>query len=287
MFKRQTTGSVVCASCGQLVGVSDETCYNCGRRNPGLWGYAPALRNLGNDMGFVTFVTGLCVIVYVLSLVMSGGSMSGGGSLFNFLSPSAQSLFVFGASGAVPVFGYGRWWTVLSASWLHGGLLHIFFNMYWIRLLAPQVGELYGAGRMVIIYTVAGVFGFAASSLAGAYLRFMPRILSGADITVGASAAIFGLLGAMVYYGRRSGSSAVGGQALNLAVIMGVFGLIMPGIDNYAHGGGFLGGFLTARLLDPLKRERVDHLLIAVICLGLSLLSVIGSVVTGLPMFLR
>jgi rhomboid protease GluP len=134
---------------------------------------------------------------------------------------------------------------------------------------------------------VAGVFGFAASSLAGAYLRFMPRILSGADITVGASAAIFGLLGAMVYYGRRSGSSAVGGQALNLAVIMGVFGLIMPGIDNYAHGGGFLGGFLTARLLDPLKRERVDHLLIAVICLGLSLLSVIGSVVTGLPMFLR
>jgi hypothetical protein len=49
MFKRQTTGSVVCASCGYLVGVRDETCYHCGRRNPGLWGFAPALRSLGND----------------------------------------------------------------------------------------------------------------------------------------------------------------------------------------------------------------------------------------------
>jgi len=53
MFGRQTTGSVVCTSCGRLVGVNDETCYNCGRRNPGLWGFGPLLRRLGNDLGFV------------------------------------------------------------------------------------------------------------------------------------------------------------------------------------------------------------------------------------------
>ena len=51
MFKRQKTGSVVCASCGSLVGVNDEQCYNCGRRNPGLWGYGPLLRRLGTDFG--------------------------------------------------------------------------------------------------------------------------------------------------------------------------------------------------------------------------------------------
>jgi hypothetical protein len=54
MFKRQRTGSVVCASCGSLVGVNDEQCYTCGRRNPGLWGFGPALRRLGADYGFVS-----------------------------------------------------------------------------------------------------------------------------------------------------------------------------------------------------------------------------------------
>ena len=205
MFKRQTTGSVVCASCGYLVGVNDATCYNCGRRNPGLWGFAPALRSLGKDLGFVPFVTGTCIALYALGLLASGGQVMRGG-LFSFLSPSALALFLFGASGQTPVFDYGRWWTVLSASWLHAGLLHILFNVLWIRNLGPVVGELYGAGRMVIIYTVAGVTGFAMSSLAGETMGWLPiRALQGAQITVGASAPIFGLLGALVYYGRSTG----------------------------------------------------------------------------------
>jgi len=281
MFKRQTTGSVVCTSCGQLVGVNDATCYNCGRRNPGLWGFAPALRSLGHDMGFVPFVTGLCVVVYVLMLIMSRGEIQSSG-LMNLLAPSTYASLLFGASGSFPVFQLDRWWTVLSASWLHGNLLHIFFNMYWIRMLAPPVGDLYGPGRMVIIYTAAGIAGFVLSSLAGQYLPSLPGFLRGAQLTVGASAPIFGLLGALVYYGRRTGSSAVGGQALQLAIIVGIFGLIMPGIDNYAHAGGFGGGYLMARLLDPLKPERVDHLLIAVICLAVSVLSIVLSVVHGL-----
>jgi hypothetical protein len=56
----------------------------------------------------------------------------------------------------------------------------------------------------------------------------------------------------------------------------------MPGIDNYAHGGGFAGGWLAARLLDPLKPERIDHLILGLVCLGASLLAVLVSVVTGL-----
>ncbi len=69
MFKRQTTGSVVCVSCGYLVGVNDDVCYHCGRRNPGLWGFAPAIRRLGHDVGFVPFVTGFCIVMYGLSLL--------------------------------------------------------------------------------------------------------------------------------------------------------------------------------------------------------------------------
>jgi rhomboid protease GluP len=279
MFKRQTTGSVVCVSCGYLVGVNDDTCYNCGRRNPGLWGFAPALRTLGHDLGFVPLVTGLCVIVYVASLLTTGGLASGGG-LLGLLAPSSYSLLIFGASGVVPVFSYHRWWTVLSACWLHANLLHIAFNLLWIRQLAPAVGELYGAGRMVVIYVIAGVLGFVLSSVAGATLAFLPiPFLQPAAITVGASGAIMGLMGSLVYYGRRTGSSAVGSTAWSWAIPVFIFGLIMPGIDNYAHIGGFAGGYLAGMLLDPLKPERINHILWAVICLVLSVLSVIVSVI--------
>lgn len=285
MFGRKTSGSVVCVSCGNLVGVRDETCYMCGRRNPGLWGYAPVLRRLGHDMGFVPLVVTVSIGLYVATLIASGEAMRMGG-LRTFLAPSTLSLFLFGASGAVPVFDYGRWWTVLSAGWLHGGVLHILFNMLWVRQLGPACADLYGAGRMVLIYVVSSVIGFVASSLAGELLVWMPiGFLRGAGFTVGASAGIFGLLGALVYYGRRSGSSMTRREALHYAVVMGVFGLIMPGVDNWAHAGGFAGGYLVGRLLDPLKPERIDHILMAVALLAASFLAVAASIVTGLTLF--
>jgi len=284
MFKRQTEGAVVCTSCGTLVGVRDPVCLNCGRRNPGLWGYAPVLRRLGQDLGFVSFITTACGVLYVLTLLMSGDRIRMGG-LFSMLSPDMVSLYLFGASGAVPVFGYGRWWTVLSAGWLHGGLLHVVFNMMWVRQLAPPTVDIYGPGRTVILYTIAGVCGFIASSCAGILLAWMPLpMLRGAQFTVGASAAIFGLLGALVYYGRRTGSNVVHSQAVYYAVTLFVFGLIMRGVDNYAHAGGFIGGFIASRLLDPLKPERINHLFFALVCLAVSILSIIVSVIHGLAM---
>jgi rhomboid protease GluP len=271
----------VCVSCGYLVGVSDDKCYHCGRRNPGLWGFAPALRRLGHDLGFVPFVIGACGVLYVLTWILSGASL--GGSLFDLLPVGQNTLVLFGASGYLPIFALGRWWTVLSAGWLHANLLHIGFNMMWIRQLAPAVGDLYGPGRMVIIYTVAGVTGFALTSLVGPILGFLP-FLHGAPITVGASAPIFGLLGALVHYGRRSGSSAVGSQAVYYAVVLFVFGFVVPGVDNYAHAGGFLGGYLASRLLDPLKAERIDHMAVALGCLVLTMLSIVVSVLHGLSL---
>ncbi len=282
-LKRKTEGSVLCASCGVLVGVQDETCDNCGRRNPGLWGYGPALRNLGQDFGFVPLMTGAVIILFVLSLLLSRGEMQ-----MMSLSPSGRMLFLLGASGAMPVFDLGRWWTLLTAGWLHGNLLHIFFNVMWIRQLAPAIGEIYGASRMIIIYTFASITGFALSSLAGEFLSWMPiYFLRGAQMTVGASAAIFGLLGAAVHYGRRSGSTHASRVGLQYAVLLGIFGLIFPGVDNYAHAGGFVGGYLTARVLDPLKPERVDHMVIAAVCLFATLLAIVASVATALPLLLQ
>jgi len=283
MFRRQRTGSVVCASCGSLVGVNDDRCYSCGRRNPGLWGFSPMLRQFGNDLGFMNLVVYGCSVLYALMIVMTmlvGGDVMGGGNLFGILSPDTGIAVAFGASGAEPVFRLGMWWTVLSAGWLHGSILHILFNMLWVRQLGPATADIYGAGRMVIIYTVAGVVGFMLSSLAGRFLYWMPiPFLRGAGVTLGASAPIFGLLGALVYYGRRGGSSMVGAQAMQYAVVLFVFGLIMNGVDNYAHAGGFLGGYLAGMWLDPLKRERMDHLIAAVVCLVLTALAILASLV--------
>ena len=283
MFKRQTSGSVLCTSCGVLVGVGDDTCYNCGRRNPGLWGFAPALRSLGGDLGFGPFVIGTCIVVYALTLIWSSGSV--GMSGVSMLSPSPRALFLFGESGAVPVFAAGRWWTVLSASWLHGGALHIFMNMMAVRQLAPGVAELFGPGRTVVIYTAGSIVGFGLSSFAGAFIPPL-LILRGGQFTVGASASIAGLIGALLAYGHRSGSGMARSYASSYILMLVLVGFFFPGVDNYAHAGGFGGGYLAARLLDPLKPERIDHMVMAVVCLGLSLLSIVVSVVHGVQ-FLR
>jgi rhomboid protease GluP len=261
-----------------LVGVNDATCYNCGRRNPGLWGFAPSLRALGADLGFLPFVIGTCIVLYVLTLLGSGGNI-GMGSLFGMLSPSPVSLFRFGASGALPVFGYGRWWTVLSAAWLHGGILHILFNMMALRQIGPATADLFGPGRMVIIYTAGAVAGFALSSFAGAFIPGF-LFLRGGQFTVGASASIAGLVGAILAYGHRSGSSMARSYATSVIIQLVVMGFLLPGIDNYAHGGGLAGGYLAARLLDPLKPERIDHIVIALVCLAASLLAIAASVLT-------
>jgi membrane associated rhomboid family serine protease len=284
MLNRRTTGSVVCPSCGSLVGVRDDKCYQCGRANPGLWGFGPALRHIGADFGFGPMVIGACITLWAITVLMSGSAMHMDG-ITSLLSPSTPILFLFGASGAVPVFRYGRWWTVLSAGWLHAGLLHIFMNMYWIRMMGPAIAELFGPARTVIIYTVAGVTGFALSSCAGAFLGGLPiPFLRGGSFTVGASAPLFGLIGALYHYGRTS-SSIIKQQAMSIVLQAAVFGLLVPGIDNYAHLGGFAGGYLTSAFLNPMKRERGDHMIIALVCLVATALSIIASIITGLPLF--
>jgi rhomboid protease GluP len=244
-------------------------------------------------MGFVPFVMGTCVFLYALTLIATiklGGDISGGNPL-NFMSPIDRVLYVFGASGGTPVFQGHQWWSVLSAGWLHGGLLHIVFNMFALRQIAPGTAELYGPGRMVIIYTAGSIAGFILSSVAAVYFPYIPLLGGGSlaagapyHITVGASASLAGLIGALLHYGRRGGSGMARAYASQYIFYMAIYGALLRAIDNYAHIGGFLGGYLAARVLDPLKPERIDHLVIALVCLALSILAVVVSFVAGMPL---
>jgi rhomboid protease GluP len=278
---RQTSGSVVCPSCGKLVGVHDAKCFHCGRPHPGMWGFAPLLRHLGQDFGFGSVVIGGSVLLYLAMLAVDPSGVKMGG-LLSMLAPSNGAMRLFGASGFVPVVVEGRWWTLLSAGWLHAGLLHILFNMLWVRQLAPPLAELYGPGRAVLIYTVSGVCGFTMSSFAPFLPRIFTAIMGVGAVTLGASAALFGILGALVHYSRRVGHSAMGQQVWVWAIALFAFGFVMRGIDNWAHLGGFAGGWVMSHWLDPLKPERGDHLIAGLLALALSAAAIVASVVTGL-----
>jgi rhomboid protease GluP len=156
--------------------------------------------------------------------------------------------------------------------------------MMALRQVAPAASEMYGASRMVIIYTIAGVTGFAASTVFGTMFAGLP-IVGGAGFTVGASASILGLLGALVFYGRRTGSTIIREQAKSWLIMLVIMGLFFRGIDNWAHLGGFAGGYGTAKFLDPLRPERLDHLVGALVCLALTVIAIAFSVVQGLALF--
>jgi membrane associated rhomboid family serine protease len=273
--------AVLCAGCGQLVGANDAECLNCGRRRPARRGLGAFVAGALTGDAFVTLVVWACSALYLSSLAVDwqGASKDAG---FDLLSPTTGAAVMFGASGGAPVFGAGRWWTVLSASWLHGGVLHIVFNMLWVRDLAPAVGRFFGPSRTVVIYVLSGVTGFVASSVAFLFLHGMPFI-GGGRVTLGASASVFGLMGALLVYGHRAGSEMLRSHVRMWALGGLVMGLIIPFVDNMAHLGGFAGGYLCARAFDPLRPERPWHGTAALLCLLASLAAVAYSVATALP----
>jgi rhomboid protease GluP len=282
MFGSRRTGSTLCPSCGSLVGVNDESCYTCGRRFPAMWGLASLLRGGRVEELFVPLVMWGCGALYLASLAIDPSGIEMGG-LLGLLSPSGPAVARLGASGSLPVFGLDRWWTVLSAGWLHGGVLHIVFNMMAVRNLGPLMVNLHGFARTVIIYTVAGAAGFLASTMAAAYFTFLPGFLQGGRLTLGASAAIFGMMGALLHYSRRGGSRHLG-ETVRGWILGGLaFGFFMPGIDNWAHLGGLAGGWLASAWLDPLKPERGDHMIGAAVCLLASVAAVVASIVVPIP----
>ena len=231
--------AILCPRCHKLVSADAETCPHCGQRKPGLWGATAAMRRLGLQLNFPHLITVFCGVLYLLALALDPSAIFQTQGLMQILSPSIQASFKLGVTGTVPIFSYELWWTPITAIYLHGGLLHIFFNMMWVRQLGPVVEDLFGPFRLFAIFTVAGITGFIASTLAGH------------ELTLGASGSIFGLLAAAIAYGRRAGAQLFTRQFLQWAGLLFVMGFVMPGVDNWAHGGGFIGGYAAAYGLQP------------------------------------
>jgi rhomboid protease GluP len=246
----------MCPNCRAFITTRDKVCPYCNervgaraveQRDPGaiLGGFIPHARFV--TMIILTINLGL----YLATVVFS----QRGGEDGSFLNVNGQTLYDFGAKLREAIVGYGQWWRLVTAGFLHGGLLHIGMNSWVLFDLGAQVEELYGANRLIVVYFMATVCGFLLST-------FWTSALS-----VGASAGIMGLIGAMIAIGvhnrHSSAGAAVHGMYIRWAIYMLFFGLL-PGlhIDNAAHIGGLAAGFGVAYLAGTPRvamawRERV------------------------------
>lgn len=178
---------------------------------------------------------GLIAAIYVLSCVLSG----------NLFQPNFATLLVLGAKENSLVAG-GEWWRLLTATFLHANLVHIFFNGYALYALGPEAERIYGTGRFLALYFVAGLGGSLASYLLSP------------NPAVGASGAIFGLMGGLglFYYLNRETLGAFGRAQVQNMVAIAMINLFIgfaaqSTIDNWGHFGGLVGGVLAGLALAP------------------------------------
>ncbi len=276
MVNKAQLKSILCPNCRKLIDVDESRCPYCHTANPGSWwknnSWTRGFRSPNQLTNLIIYVNiGLYIFALFLNPRLSDISLNP----IAFLAPENKSLLVLGGTGTIPIGRFHWWWTLVSANYLHGSILHIFFNMFAFRQLAPLVIQEYGPYRMFTLYTIGGVFGFWVSYLAG--VRF----------TIGASAALFSLIGAMLYYGKSRGGTygnaiykQIGGWALGLFI----FGLIMPGINNWGHGGGLAAGLILGLILkyQEKKREGVYHKLLSGFCLLLTGVILCWAVFSGI-----
>lgn len=249
--------SMLCPNCGKLISISEPRCPYCGIGRPASMGKRlMGTIGLSDADRLIRSVIYVNVGMYLVSLLFSQSRIGLSMNPLTFLAPDDRSLFLLGMTGTIPIDRFGRWWSLIAANYLHGGILHIFFNMAAFRQLAALSVREYGTYRMLVIYTASGILGFLVSYLAG--VRF----------TIGASAAVCGLIGGMLYYGKSRGGvygHAIYRQVGSWAIGLVIFGLLIPGINNWGHIGGGLAGALIGYLLGYRERaaERPLHRVLA------------------------
>jgi rhomboid protease GluP len=240
-MEREQKKAMLCPECRKLISKDEPACPYCGLQRPASLGWLSRLRGFSLDsIDIVKIIIYINGIFFVLSLFLNPSEMGFTANPLGLLAPSDRSLFVLGGTGVIPVGQYGRFWTLLSASFLHGGILHIFFNMTALFQLGPFVIQIYGTQRFIVIYILAGAAGFILS------------LFAGVAFTIGASASICGLIGAILYYGKSRGGfygQAIYKQAMGWILGLAIFGLLIPGINNWAHGGGVLAGIMLGFLM--------------------------------------
>lgn len=268
--------SILCPNCRKLISRDVGLCPYCSIANPGSkWKNSIFFRGFGQADLLIRALVWTNIGMFVLSLLFNPSLSSLSLNPFAFLSPDNRSLYFLGATGTIPVFSYGRVWTLVAANFLHGSILHIVFNMIALKQLAPLVVQEYGTHRMMVIYLASGVFGFFVSCLAGV------------SFTIGASAAVCGLMGSVLYFGKSRGGvygQAVYSQIGGWAVTLFVFGFLVPGINNWGHGGGILAGIILGFLLgyEGKVAEKTMHRILAAFCMLLTVIVLLWAIASTL-----
>ena len=268
--------AILCPNCKKLISRDELICPFCNTSNPGSFmKNNPWTQSQNSPKVVVDTIVYINVGLYILSLLLDPASIKLTPQLLSLLSPSSNILGCMGSTGTIPVFGYHRWWTLIAANYLHGGILHIFFNMMAFRQISPFVFREFGYHRTIIIYTLTGVLGMLLSSLAG--VRF----------TIGASASLCGFIGVIFYYGLSRGGvygKAITRQVGSWMLSLVLFGFFIPGINNWAHGGGIVSGFLLGYLLgyNEKRMETLFHKTLAGFLVFLTIGTLIWSVMSGI-----
>jgi rhomboid protease GluP len=257
--------SMLCPNCKKLISADEPVCPYCGVSRPGVWWKSlPVTKGFFSGDRIIKTIIYTNVGMYLISLLINPTRMGLSANPFMILSPSNGALLLLGSSGTIPIDQGHRWWTLVSANYLHAGILHIFFNMFAFWQLGPLVMREYGVNRLITIYTLGGILGFFVS-----YLR-------GTSLTLGASAAVCSLIGASLYYGKSRGGvygQAIYKQILTWVVVIFIFGFLARGmIDNWGHGGGIAGGIILGYLLGYQERtkENLFHKSLGAICVVLT-----------------
>lgn len=187
----------------------------------------------------------LCCALYVFSLlwtVRTGGLRVPSGGIFSALMGlggiSQQVLLRMGAS--LPL-GYNllQPWRFVTAVFLHASILHILFNMWVLMDIGPIIEEMYGSARYFFIFVVTGIGGYVLSSFVG-------------NFSIGASGSLLGLIGlllAMSMGRQTAGMRMLRSQMIRWLIYILIFGLVMRGIDNFAHLGGLITGFALGKFM--------------------------------------
>lgn len=226
----------MCPNCRAFVSISDRVCPYCNMQlgpravdtRPSQ--FAASFMPRANITSIV--ILSLNCLIFLIEIIFNIKYADGGG--FN-ISGGVQHLL--GAKYGPDIYLNHQWWRLITAGFLHGGLLHIGFNSYALFILVTETEQFYGTARLVVAYIVATLLGFATSTY------FSPMTLS-----TGASAAAFGLIGAMLALGIRRRNDPLVQLVRRQYTQWLIFSLVLTvfsrGIDIWAHAGGFAGGFL-------------------------------------------
>ena len=220
----------MCPHCRAFITNADHVCPYCGEK-VGL--RAIDLRAPAAILGLIPaahFTTVLILLINV-ALYIATAYMGRG------IGPNA-ALWAFGGKYGPSIWRDHEWWRLVTAGFLHGGLLHIAMNSWVLYDLGAQVEQVFGTPRFLVIYFFGTVAGFYLS------------VLRNPILSIGSSAGIMGLVGAMIAFGvanRTSVGRQIRHQYGRYVVYMLAFGLIGGfGVDNWAHIGGLAGGFAVA-----------------------------------------